>query len=127
MSRFAEDTDLGMRLCRKNLKILLNKEIEVIHLRDYSFTSFLRNDFIIPYYWAKIFIQQHGWLTLVKKEKKIFTCAGRADCQYYFSRHYFAGTIYQPFNINGPCCSGFVYERRVLHILISATGNIFSF
>ena len=69
LGRFGEDTDLGMRLCKQNLRILLNKEIEVVHLKEYSFVSFLRNDFIIPYYWAKIFIRQHGWVTLAKKKR----------------------------------------------------------
>jgi glycosyltransferase involved in cell wall biosynthesis len=69
LGRFGEDTDLGMRLCRKNLRILLNKDIEVVHLKEYSFISFLRNDFIIPYYWAKIFIRQRGWVTLLKKKR----------------------------------------------------------
>ena len=69
LGRFGEDTDLGMRISRQNLKILLNKDIEVVHLKEYSFISLLRNDFIIPYYWAKIFIRQHGWVSLVKKKR----------------------------------------------------------
>ena len=77
LGRFGEDTDLGMRLCRRNLKILLNKDLEVIHLKEYSFISFLRNDFIIPYYWAKIFIRQHGWAILIKKKRFFHAWAGQ--------------------------------------------------
>ena len=69
LGRFAEDTDLGMRLSQQNLKILLNKDIEVVHLKEYSFISFLQNDFTIPYYWAKIFIRQRGWVSLAKKKR----------------------------------------------------------
>jgi len=77
LGRFGEDTDLGMRMCRKNLKILLNKEMEVIHLKNYSFVSFLLNDFIVPYYWAKIFIRQRGWADLVKKKRFSHARAGQ--------------------------------------------------
>ena len=66
-----------MRLSQQNLKILLNKEIEVVHLKEYSFISFLRNDFIIPYYWAKIFIRQRGWVSLAKKKDFLMRAQAR--------------------------------------------------
>jgi glycosyltransferase involved in cell wall biosynthesis len=60
LDRFGEDTELGMILHSKDCKILLDKTLEVVHLKRYTLFSFVRNDFRIPCYWAKLFIQQKG-------------------------------------------------------------------
>ncbi len=63
VSEFAlgEDTAMGQRLVREGRKIVLLKDLEVVHLKRYTFLSFLKNDFIIPLEWARIFIRYSGW------------------------------------------------------------------
>jgi hypothetical protein len=40
-----DDLELGKRLARDNVKIELDMEIEVEHLKEYNFSSFVRNEF----------------------------------------------------------------------------------
>ena len=68
-SRKGEDSERGMLLSKKGYKIALNKELEVIHLKRHSFFSFLKNDFLLPFHWARIFIQQEGWHKIIKKRR----------------------------------------------------------
>lgn len=70
-----EDTELGMRLSNKGYRILLDKNIQVMHLKGYSFLSFVRNDFRIPYSWARLFIAQKKWKGLFR-ERKVFHASG---------------------------------------------------
>ncbi|MDD4900002.1 MAG: glycosyltransferase [Candidatus Omnitrophica bacterium] len=69
--RFGEDTELGSRLSDKGLTILLDKSLEVIHLKSYTFFSFLRNDFNIPFAWSRLFIEQKKWKGLLER-KRVF-------------------------------------------------------
>jgi len=64
-----EDTELGMRLSGKGYKILLDKSLEVIHLKKYSLASFIKNDFKIPYAWARLFVERKGLNHLVRKRR----------------------------------------------------------
>lgn len=67
--RIGEDSELGIMLARKGCKITLNKDLEVIHLKEYSFLSFIKNDFRVPYNWAKIFIQQKDWKSILSQKR----------------------------------------------------------
>lgn len=58
---YAEDTAMGMALSREGKKILLLKDLEVIHLKQHDFWSLARNDFNIPFYWARLFLRYQGW------------------------------------------------------------------
>lgn len=69
--RYAEYTDVGMHLAQCGFKIILEKKLQVIHLKKYSFISFIKNDFIIPFYWARLFLQSKGW-KVVKREKRFY-------------------------------------------------------
>lgn len=40
-----DDLELGKRLARRNVRIELDMEIEVEHLKEYTFASFVRNEF----------------------------------------------------------------------------------
>jgi GT2 family glycosyltransferase len=40
-----DDIELGKRFARANLNIILNMDIEVEHLKEYSLASFIRNEF----------------------------------------------------------------------------------
>lgn len=64
--RPAEDTRLGINLVAGNHKILILKELEVKHLKNYTLASLLINDFNIPYRWAIIFFAEGGWRFLGK-------------------------------------------------------------
>ncbi len=59
-----EDTALGQDLFQKGEEIFFSKDLEVIHLKKYSFMSWIKNDFEIPFNWASIFIAYHGWRQL---------------------------------------------------------------
>jgi len=57
-----EDIDLGYRLHKKNFKILLQKNIFVTHLKQYSFLNFIKNE---------IFFRALPWTYIIFKEKII--------------------------------------------------------
>ncbi len=56
-----EDTELGQRLTFKGLNIYFRQELEVIHLKNYSFLSWLKNDFLVPFPWSRLFLYFRGW------------------------------------------------------------------
>lgn len=62
----ADDTEAGQRYKIAEKKIGSNKDLEVIHLKAYRFISFIKNDFVIPYDWARIFLKYHGINHLAK-------------------------------------------------------------
>jgi glycosyltransferase involved in cell wall biosynthesis len=51
-----EDTQLGLTLSSSGKKIELIKELEVIHHKYYSLRSIIKNDFMIPFGFAKSFL-----------------------------------------------------------------------
>lgn len=59
--RFAEDTVLGQKLIACGRQIAFLKDLEVVHLKKYNLLSFMRNDFRVPFYWARIFLRYKGW------------------------------------------------------------------
>lgn len=61
-----DDTEAGQRYKAASRKIVLNKTLEVIHLKPYNFISFIKNDFIIPYDWSRIFLKYRGINHLVR-------------------------------------------------------------
>ena len=67
--KLGEDTELGNRLSNKGCKILLDKNLEVSHLKKLSFLTFIKNDFRIPYAWSRLFLAQKGLRQLVKKRR----------------------------------------------------------
>ena len=56
----ADDTEVGQRYKIERRKITLNRNLEVIHLKAYNFISFIKNDFTVPYDWARIFLKYRG-------------------------------------------------------------------
>jgi glycosyltransferase involved in cell wall biosynthesis len=69
LERFGEDTEVGMLIQGKRGKILLDKESEVVHLKRHTFPSFLKNDFRIPHNWARIFMQEKGLQSVLRKKR----------------------------------------------------------
>lgn len=51
------DSELGMRLAATGHELILDHELEVVHLKKYSFSKLLKNDFVIPFMFAQIFAQ----------------------------------------------------------------------
>jgi glycosyltransferase involved in cell wall biosynthesis len=64
----ADDTALGQKLSQDGKQIAFLKDLEVVHLKKYSFRSFVKNDFQIPFDWAKIFLKYRGWKALGKNK-----------------------------------------------------------
>jgi len=58
---FAEDTAIGQQLLRHGKKIAFLRDLDVVHLKKYTFLSFVKNDFIIPFHWAGLFLKYRGW------------------------------------------------------------------
>ncbi len=67
--RFGEDTESGLRLNKRGHKIILDKDLEVIHLKQYDLQSILRNDYIISYHFTRIFLGKKGWREFGKKKR----------------------------------------------------------
>ncbi|MBP7088700.1 MAG: glycosyltransferase family 2 protein [Candidatus Omnitrophica bacterium] len=67
-SILADDTALGQNLFISGKKMAFLKELEVIHLKKYSLLSLVKNDFRIPFDWAKIFLYFKGWKQLGKNK-----------------------------------------------------------
>ena len=65
----AEDTELGSRLARKGGKIILDKSLQVVHLKKYNFLDFVINDFRIPYSWALLFLKNKSYKNILIKKK----------------------------------------------------------
>lgn len=63
-----EDSERGQRLISMGKKIAFLKDLEVVHLKKYSFMSWVKNDFRVPYHWATIFIRFKGWKSLGKNK-----------------------------------------------------------
>ena len=61
------DTLAGQNLISHDKKIAFLNTLEVIHLKKYNFISLTVNNFMIPFYWAKIFIHYNGIEQMSKK------------------------------------------------------------
>jgi cellulose synthase/poly-beta-1,6-N-acetylglucosamine synthase-like glycosyltransferase len=62
----ADDTAFGQRLVAEGKQIGFIKELEVVHLKKHDSLSFIKNDFRIPFDWAKIFLKYQGFKQLGK-------------------------------------------------------------
>lgn len=67
-SVLADDTALGQNLFASGKRMAFLKELEVMHLKKYSLLSLIKNDFRIPFDWAKIFLCFKGWKQLGKNK-----------------------------------------------------------
>jgi len=61
-----DDTEFGQQLVAAGEEIAFLKDLEVTHLKRYTFTSWLKNDLLIPYEWTIIFLMEKGWSQLGK-------------------------------------------------------------
>jgi len=64
--KVADDTALGQQLFTCGKKVVLLKDLEVVHCKKHTFASFVKNDFQIPFDWANIFLKFGGWKQLGK-------------------------------------------------------------
>ncbi|MBN2121098.1 MAG: glycosyltransferase family 2 protein [Candidatus Omnitrophica bacterium] len=67
-SSLSEDIEFGQRLISLNKKIAFLKDIEVIHLKEYSPILFIKNDFLVPFSWVRIFLKFKGWKQLFRNK-----------------------------------------------------------
>lgn len=65
---FGEDTDMGQQLFEQGYTIHLLKDLTVTHVKLYSLISLVKNDFMIPYFWAQIYWKRNGWMQLGKNQ-----------------------------------------------------------
>jgi len=62
----ADDTEFGQHIVAENKLIALLKSLEVTHMKKFTLFSWVKNDFVIPRDWGKIFLEQQGWKQLGK-------------------------------------------------------------
>ena len=68
-----EDTELGMKMTKLGKKITFMADLEVFHLKNYGAWSIIKNDFMVPFGFARCFWLFSGWqayipfLSLVKE------------------------------------------------------------
>jgi glycosyltransferase involved in cell wall biosynthesis len=55
-----EDIDLGQRIADAGYKIVLDPELQVVHLREFSFKGLISNDFRRAIDWSLLFFQKNG-------------------------------------------------------------------
>jgi len=63
----AHDTAWGQRIALHGGTIALLKDLPVVHLKDYSLLSLMRNDFDIPFQWAQVFVAFRRWRGLRRR------------------------------------------------------------
>jgi len=68
-AKIADDTEMGQKLAKKNRTIAFVQDIDVVHLKRYDALGLLRNDFKIPFDWAKIFVKYQGWNQVGKNKE----------------------------------------------------------
>jgi glycosyltransferase involved in cell wall biosynthesis len=56
------DSEMGMELKRRDKQIVLDHDLAVRHLKEYSFRSILQNDFKIPFLFALMFLKYQSHL-----------------------------------------------------------------
>ncbi|MEC7275170.1 MAG: glycosyltransferase [Bdellovibrionota bacterium] len=56
-----EDSELGLRMAREGHELYFLSDLEVIHFKNYSFKSLLKNDFKVPFGFARCFWLFQGW------------------------------------------------------------------
>ncbi len=64
--KIADDTALGQSFAAAGKPIAFLKDLQVTHLKGFNLFSFLKNDFAIPFDWAKIFFRNRGWTQIGK-------------------------------------------------------------
>jgi glycosyltransferase involved in cell wall biosynthesis len=69
---FPDDTELGLLFRQHGYEIAYDDSIQVIHLKEYSFFSILKNDFNIPRKMAHL-LSQYGRSGQVGKNRYVFT------------------------------------------------------
>jgi glycosyltransferase involved in cell wall biosynthesis len=67
--KITDDTELGQRYKTLGKKILLDRRLEVIHLKRYNFRTLLKNDFLVPFWWARSFVPHGGFRDILRKKR----------------------------------------------------------
>ena len=64
-----DDTELGQRFKSLGKIIILSPLLKIVHLKEYSFFSLMRNDFCVPFWWARIYLTYHGTQDIFTKHR----------------------------------------------------------
>ncbi len=65
--RMTDDTELGQRYQSRGYRIRLERGLEIEHMKQYSAWSLVRNDFRVPFWWAKTFWRYGGFPKVWRK------------------------------------------------------------
>jgi len=65
-SASVEDIDLGQRIADAGHKIMLDPELQVVHLRNFSLKGLISNDFRRAIDWSLLFFQKNGLMRSLK-------------------------------------------------------------
>jgi len=64
-----EDTDLGQKMTAAGKEIHLLKDLEVVHLKEYTLLSLLQNDFWVPYSFARALVRHSRFGSLLREQR----------------------------------------------------------
>ncbi len=56
-----EDSELGLKMTEEGKELFFLPKLEVVHFKNYSFLSLLKNDFFVPFGFARCFWLFQGW------------------------------------------------------------------
>ncbi len=60
----ANDTEFGQLLNQLGHRIVFDNGLQVVHLKQYSLLTLIKNDFRVPFIWAQLFLRYKGWRQL---------------------------------------------------------------
>ncbi len=66
---YCDDIDVGLQMNKKDMNILLNRDIKFTHMRYHSIRSLIKNDYLVPSEFAQLFLK-HGSLQHSIKKKR---------------------------------------------------------
>jgi glycosyltransferase involved in cell wall biosynthesis len=66
--KIVQDTAIGQSLANQGKKVVFMRNLKVIHMKKHTFFSWIKNDFLVPYEWAHIFLRYQGWKQLGRRK-----------------------------------------------------------
>ena len=66
---YVEDIEFGQRLSKMGYKIHLNKKLEVMHLKRFSFRNLLKNDFEGAVHWIWLLLKDFNTKKVIKQKR----------------------------------------------------------
>ena len=66
---YCDDIDVGLQMNKKDMNILLNRDVKFTHMKYHSIKSLIKNNYFVPSEFAQLFLK-HGSLQRSLKERR---------------------------------------------------------